>query len=88
MVTRMENIQPIKTSRQPSPSTLRIGKRYRPSRVDDSYDAIVIGSGISGGIAAKELCEKGFKIQSTASCLKARIVVSSRLIMSSLVCVG
>lgn len=28
---------------------------------DHSYDAIVIGSGISGGWAAKELCEKGLK---------------------------
>jgi len=27
----------------------------------DTYDAIVIGSGISGGWAAKELCEKGLK---------------------------
>ena len=27
----------------------------------NSYDAIVIGSGISGGWAAKELCEKGLK---------------------------
>ncbi|MDX2302312.1 MAG: GMC family oxidoreductase [Microscillaceae bacterium] len=27
----------------------------------ESYDAIVIGSGISGGWAAKELCEKGLK---------------------------
>jgi choline dehydrogenase-like flavoprotein len=26
-----------------------------------SYDAIVIGSGMSGGIAAKELCEKGLR---------------------------
>lgn len=26
-----------------------------------SYDAIVVGSGISGGWAAKEFCEKGFK---------------------------
>ncbi|MEX2633354.1 MAG: NAD(P)-binding protein, partial [Balneolales bacterium] len=25
------------------------------------YDAIVIGSGMSGGWAAKELCEKGLK---------------------------
>ncbi len=28
---------------------------------DNHYDAIVIGSGISGGWAAKELCEKGLK---------------------------
>ena len=27
----------------------------------NTYDAIVVGSGISGGIAAKELCEKGLK---------------------------
>lgn len=28
---------------------------------DETYDAIVVGTGISGGWAAKELCEKGFK---------------------------
>ena len=28
----------------------------------DNYDAIVVGSGISGGWAAKELCEKGLKV--------------------------
>jgi choline dehydrogenase-like flavoprotein len=26
------------------------------------YDAIVVGSGITGGLAAKELCEKGMKV--------------------------
>ncbi|MGV3559688.1 GMC oxidoreductase [Larkinella arboricola] len=31
------------------------------AREQMSYDAIVIGSGISGGWAAKELCEKGLK---------------------------
>jgi len=31
------------------------------ARKENSYDAIVIGSGISGGWAAKELCEKGLK---------------------------
>lgn len=31
------------------------------SKEETSYDAIVIGSGISGGWAAKELCEKGLK---------------------------
>ncbi|MFN4764248.1 GMC oxidoreductase [Gillisia sp. Q332] len=28
---------------------------------NETYDAIVVGTGISGGWAAKELCEKGFK---------------------------
>ena len=28
---------------------------------ENTFDAIVIGSGISGGWAAKELCEKGLK---------------------------
>src|ERR1051325_11060807 len=28
---------------------------------NNTYDAIVIGSGMSGGWAAKELCEKGLK---------------------------
>src|SRR5438105_5846363 len=50
------------------PGSLR---RMRPSRSDrpdvggvtrdDPYDAIVVGSGITGGWAAKELCEKGLK---------------------------
>ena len=31
------------------------------AKKDNTYDAIVIGSGISGGWAAKELCEKGIK---------------------------
>ncbi|TRX60125.1 GMC family oxidoreductase [Fulvivirga sp. M361] len=31
------------------------------SKPNTSYDAIVVGSGISGGWAAKELCEKGLK---------------------------
>ena len=29
---------------------------------NNEFDAIVIGSGISGGWAAKELCEKGLKV--------------------------
>jgi choline dehydrogenase-like flavoprotein len=28
---------------------------------NNTFDAIVVGTGISGGWAAKELCEKGFK---------------------------
>ena len=31
----------------------------RPKRTE--FDAIVVGSGITGGLAAKELCEKGLK---------------------------
>ena len=31
------------------------------ARQENVYDAIVVGSGISGGWAAKELCEKGLK---------------------------
>ena len=31
------------------------------SKIENTFDAIVIGSGISGGWAAKELCEKGMK---------------------------
>ena len=30
-------------------------------KASQTYDAIVIGSGMSGGWAAKELCEKGLK---------------------------
>lgn len=34
---------------------------HSPSQKKRKYDAIVVGSGISGGWAAKELCEKGLK---------------------------
>jgi choline dehydrogenase-like flavoprotein len=42
------------------PDTLDINMNTR-GKDEHSYDAIVIGSGISGGWAAKELCEKGLK---------------------------
>ena len=32
------------------------------AEAQNTYDAIVIGSGISGGWAAKELTEKGLKV--------------------------
>jgi len=32
------------------------------SKEQNTYDAIIVGSGISGGWAAKELCEKGLKV--------------------------
>ena len=41
------------------PHILKLKNKYKMSI--NSYDAIVIGSGISGGWAAKELCEKGLK---------------------------
>ncbi|HVX50897.1 MAG TPA: GMC family oxidoreductase [Chitinophagaceae bacterium] len=40
------------------PDTLHINNK---AVSQNTYDAIVIGSGISGGWAAKELCEKGLK---------------------------
>lgn len=33
-----------------------------PGDSKNTYDAIIVGSGISGGWAAKELCEKGLKV--------------------------
>ena len=39
--------------------TLYINNQAKPQ---NTYDAIVVGSGISGGWAAKELCEKGLKV--------------------------
>src|SRR5436190_3963633 len=39
--------------------TLHINNKTKPQ---NTYDAIVVGSGISGGWAAKELCEKGLKV--------------------------
>ena len=31
-------------------------------KAERTYDAIVVGSGISGGYAAMELCLKGYKV--------------------------
>lgn len=43
-------------------STLRTGRRYRASRVDDRYDAIVIGSGPGGLSTAACLSKMGKKV--------------------------
>lgn len=45
-----------------APSTIRIGKRYRPSRLNGDYDAIVIGSGIGGLTTAASLSKMGKKV--------------------------
>ena len=34
---------------------------FNTGQNENQYDAIVIGSGISGGYAAMELCKKGYK---------------------------
>ena len=44
------------------PSTLRIGRRYRPNRLAPDYDAIVIGSGMGGLTTAALLSELGKKV--------------------------
>jgi all-trans-retinol 13,14-reductase len=45
-----------------TPSTLRIGRRYRPSRLNGPYDALVIGSGIGGLTTAALLSELGWRV--------------------------
>ena len=45
-----------------SPSTLRIGYRYRPSRLAPAYDVIVIGSGMGGLTTAALLSDLGRKV--------------------------
>ncbi len=44
------------------PSTLRIGRRYRPNRLAPDYDAIVIGSGMGGLTTAALLSDLGEKV--------------------------
>lgn len=43
-------------------SSIRVGHRYRPSRVDEHYDAIIIGSGPSGLSASACLSQMGKKV--------------------------
>lgn len=44
------------------PSTLRIGRRYRPNRLAASYDAVVIGSGMGGLTTAALLSDLGWRV--------------------------
>ena len=43
-------------------SSIRIGRRYRPNRLDGPYDALVIGSGIGGLTTAALLSDLGWKV--------------------------
>ena len=45
-----------------TPSTLRIGYRYRPGRLAEAYDAVVIGSGMGGLTTAAMLSDLGWKV--------------------------
>ena len=45
-----------------SPSTLRIGYRYRPTRLAPGYDAVVIGSGMGGLTTAALLSDLGWTV--------------------------
>ncbi len=51
-----------KTKRSKKPSTLLIGRRYRASRLNGTYDAIIIGSGIGGLTSAASLSAMGKKV--------------------------
>lgn len=57
-----ESVQPLTNKKTLKPSTLRVGKRYRSSRVDGHYDAVVIGSGIGGMTSAAMLSKAGLKV--------------------------
>ncbi|MEP1741990.1 MAG: NAD(P)/FAD-dependent oxidoreductase [Kangiellaceae bacterium] len=59
-IPSLENNHTNKRSKKPS--TIRIGKRYRANRLDGSYDAIVIGSGIGGLTSARCLAAMGKKV--------------------------
>ena len=52
----------VEPKRATRASTIRIGRRYRPSRVDDEYDVIVIGSGPAGLSAGACLSKMGKKV--------------------------
>lgn len=60
-MTSDNSVKPA-SKRSKKPSTIRIGRRYRASRLEDSYDAIVIGSGIGGLTTAVSLATMGKKV--------------------------
>jgi len=58
----MNNPQQKEKKAALAPSTIRVGKRYRASRLDGPYDAIVIGSGIGGLTTAASMSKMGKKV--------------------------
>lgn len=48
--------------RKLTPSTIRIGRRYRANRLAGTYDAVIIGSGISGLTTGALLSSLGWKV--------------------------
>ncbi|MCH8498849.1 MAG: NAD(P)/FAD-dependent oxidoreductase [Marinobacter sp.] len=52
----------MSTHNRLTPSSIRIGKRYRANRLDGPYDAVVIGSGIGGLTTAACLSKAGKKV--------------------------
>jgi all-trans-retinol 13,14-reductase len=61
-MTNIEKRVKPKNKRSKKPSTIKIGRRYRASRLDHGYDAIVIGSGIGGLTCATSLSKLGKKV--------------------------
>ncbi len=45
-----------------SQTSVRIGRRYRPNRVKDRYDVLIIGSGIGGLTSAVCLADLGYSV--------------------------
>ncbi len=52
----------MRYAREVKPSTLRIGRRYRPNRLAQEYDVVVIGSGMGGLTTAALLSSLGQRV--------------------------
>ncbi len=62
MAKSIASVEANKPKSSPKPSTIRIGTRYRPNRLNGPYDAIVIGSGMGGLTTAACLSKTGRKV--------------------------